>query len=80
MEESRHYCHKCCKNIILKLSSDYNPGQNIWNKVKKSSKIGQDYKNVTSNFAYFLTAVVKVYILEGRLGTKLYIHPNLPFF
>ena len=36
-----------------------NPGQNIWHKVKKSSKIGQDFKNL-SNFACFLTAIVKV--------------------
>ena len=37
-----------------------NPGQNIWHKVKKSSKIGQDFKNLLSNFACFLTAIVKV--------------------
>ena len=30
-----------------------NPGQNIWHKVKKSSKIGQDFKNLLSNFAFF---------------------------
>ena len=38
----------------------YNPGQNIWKKVKKFSKTGQDYKNLISNFACFLTAIVKV--------------------
>ena len=38
---------------------NYNPGQNIWHKLKKSSKIRQDFKNL-SNFAYFLTAIVKV--------------------
>ena len=37
-----------------------NPGQNIWHKVKKFSKIGQDFKNVLSKFAYFLTAIAKV--------------------
>ena len=37
-----------------------NPGQNSWHKVKKSSKIGQDFKNLLSNFACFLTAIVKV--------------------
>ena len=37
-----------------------NPGQNIWNKVKKFSKIGQDFKNLLSNFACFLTVIVKV--------------------
>ena len=38
----------------------YNPGKNIWHKVKKSSKIGQDFKSLLSNFACFLTAIVKV--------------------
>ena len=33
-------------------------GRNIWHKVKKYSKIGQDFKNVISNFAGFLTAIV----------------------
>ena len=37
-----------------------NPGQNIWHKVKKSSRIGQDLQNLLSNFACFLTAIVKV--------------------
>ena len=30
-----------------------NPGQNIWHKVKKYIKIGQDFKNIICNFAYF---------------------------
>ena len=30
-----------------------NPGQSIWQKVRKYSKIGQDLKNVISNFACF---------------------------
>ena len=37
-----------------------NPGQNVCHKVKKSSKIGQDFKNLLSNFACFLTAIAKV--------------------
>ena len=37
-----------------------NPGQNICQKVKKSSKIGQDFKNLISNFACFLRAIAKV--------------------
>ena len=40
--------------------NSYNPGQNIWHKVKKYGKIGQDFKNVISNFACFLTAIVNV--------------------
>ena len=37
----------------------YNPGQNMWQKVKKASKIGQDFKNLF-NFACFLRAIAKV--------------------
>ena len=37
-----------------------NPGQNSWHKVKKSSKIRQDLKNLSSNFVCFLTAIVQV--------------------
>ena len=43
-----------------KLVCSDNPGQNIWHKVKKYSKIGQEFKNVISNFACFLTAIVNV--------------------
>ena len=57
-----------------------NPGQNIWHKVKKSSKIGQDLKNLLSNFACFLAPIVKASFLEGRLGASLRLHPNLTFF
>ena len=38
----------------------YNPGKNIWHKVKIYNKIGQDFKNMISNFACFLTAIVNV--------------------
>ena len=41
-------------------SVNYNPGQNIWNKIKKSSKTGQDKKVLISTFACFLTAIAKV--------------------
>ena len=58
----------------------YNPGKNICLKVKKSSESEQDFKNLSSNFACFLTAIVKVSFLEGRLGTRLRVHPNLTFF
>ena len=43
------------RNSYNKLQSQ----QNIWNKVKKSSKIGQDYKILISDFAYFLRATAK---------------------
>ena len=48
-----------------------NPMQNIWNKLEKSSKTGQDKKSLISTFACFLTATVKVKFLDGRLGTRL---------
>ena len=35
-------------------------GQNIWGKIKKSSKTGEGHKNLISNFACFLIAIVKV--------------------
>ena len=31
----------------------YNPGQNIWNKIEKSSKTGQEKKSLKSTFACF---------------------------
>ena len=43
-----------------KLVCSDNPEQNILHKVKKASKIGQDFKNVLSNFMCFLTGIVKV--------------------
>ena len=39
---------------------NYNPGQNIWQKLKRYNKIGQDFKNIISNFACFSTAIVNV--------------------
>ena len=36
-----------------------NSRQNIWHRVEKCSKTGQDYKNLISHFACFLTAFVK---------------------
>ena len=38
----------------------YNPGQNIWNKMEKFSKTGQDKKSLISTFAQFLIATAKV--------------------
>ena len=39
---------------------DYNPWQNIWNKIEKSSKTGQDKESLISAFACFFTAIAKV--------------------
>ena len=55
--------------IILKLViwfpvtyeiSFYNPMENIWDKLEKSSKTGQDKKSLIPAFACFLTATAKV--------------------
>ena len=40
--------------------ASFNPGQNIWHKVKRYYKTGQDFKNIISNFACFLTAIANV--------------------
>ena len=36
------------------------PGQNIWDKIEKSSKTGQGKKSLISTFTCFLTATAKV--------------------
>ena len=48
------------KKDVKDINSVCNPGQNIWHKVKKYSKIGKDFKNEISNFVCFLTAIVNV--------------------
>ena len=57
----------------------FNPGQNIWNKRKKSSKTGQDKKSLISTFACVLTAIAKIKFLEWGLGARQCLHPNLRF-
>ena len=47
-------------NCVIRHSDNYNPSQNMWHKLKKYSKIGQDFKNVISHFACFLTAIINV--------------------
>ena len=44
----------------LTLIETYNPGQNIWNKIEKSSKTRQEKKGLISTFARFCTAITKV--------------------
>ena len=41
------------------INENYNPGQNIWHKIEKISKIGQEKKSLISPFACFLTATAK---------------------
>ena len=38
----------------------YYPGQGIWSKMEKSSKVGQDEKSLISTFACFLSATAEV--------------------
>ena len=45
---------------LLDWLTKYNPGQNIWNKIEKSSKTGQEKESLISTFAWFLTAIAKV--------------------
>ena len=54
-------------------SVKYHPGLINWNKIEKPSKIGQDKKSLISIFAFFLTAIAKVWALGC-------LHPNLKFF
>ena len=46
--------------LFVKVVNDYNPGQNIRNKIEKSSKTGQVKKSLISTFACFLTATAEV--------------------
>ena len=62
--------------ILLK---SYKPGQNIWEREKKASKIGKEQKTLITDSAQFLTTITKVILLEGTLGTKLYVYPILTF-
>ena len=55
-----------------------NHRENIWNKVRKLSKIAQEQKTLITASAYFLTAIAKVFI-SGSKGTKFFFHPILPF-
>ena len=48
-----------CESYEQISASSDNPGQNILQKVKKSSKIGQGNKTLISSFAKVLTASAK---------------------
>ena len=48
------------RNRYTYLEVSSNPMQNIWNKLEKSSRTGQDKKSLISTFACFLTATAKV--------------------
>ena len=54
--------------VLVKFTKTYNSKQNIWKKVKESSKIGQDSKSLISTIASFLTR---------RLCTRLCLQQHL---
>ena len=56
-----------------------NTGQNIWNKVKKSSKIWQEQKTLITASVQILITIAIVLFLEWKLGTRLYLRPILTF-
>ena len=56
-----------------------NLGQNIWNEIVKSNKIGQKKKSLVSIFSCFLTAITRIKFLEGRLDSRLGVRLNYEF-
>ena len=52
-----------------------NTGQNIWSKLRKKSEIGQGCKTFISAFAYFFTAITKLFFRMGG-----FVLPILRFF
>ena len=71
---------RCAWSMIYHVLYTYNHGHNIWNKVKKSSKIEQEQKSLMTASAKFLTAIAKILFVTGRLDTRPYLHPILKFF
>ena len=62
---------------LLKSLSTYKLRQNIWNKIEKSSKIGQHKKSLISTFQCFLTVIGKICLdkytghhLQGFLNSR----------
>ena len=53
-----YFIHYWQQYILAEVT--YNPGQNIRNKIEKSSKTGQDKKSLISTFVWFLTAIAKI--------------------
>ena len=50
-----------------KIISSDNPSQNIWQKLKKYNKIGEDFKSVISNFVSFDSYCQRL-VFERRNG------------
>ena len=67
-------------NATLWKRNIFIPGKSKCGKVKKSSKIGQDWRTLISVSPLFLTAITEVLSLKGTLGTRLCLHLILRFF
>ena len=64
----------------LKISYQfYNPGENILNKIVKSSKTGQDKKSLIYTLCVFDGHCQSLIFGRETLGTRLCLHPNLRF-
>ena len=56
----------------------HNARQNIWNKLNKSTKIGQDQETFRTAFASFLISYQSfIFGTRMRLGTRLHFKQNL---
>ena len=65
--------------LCQRKSSFYICEQNVWNKGKKSRRIGREHKTLTSTFASFLTGITNILFLKERLNSKSYADPILTF-
>ena len=72
LKETRPSCDK-------KFSCSDNHGQNIWNKIEKSSKIGQDKKSLISSFTCFFNYFFQS-LISGRDTGKGCLDPNMRLF
>ena len=67
------------------LAVNYNPGQNIWNKIDKSSKTGQDKKSLTPLSRVFWLLLPKFNFWKGDwalgyVSTQIWDFPNIFLF
>ena len=54
-------CYFLSLNVISLLHLvNYDPEQNIWNKIEKFNKTGQGKKSLISTFTYLFIAIAKV--------------------
>ena len=59
----------------------HNLSQNTSRLIKEFEKCILSFiENLITNFIQFLSAIVKVLFLQGRLGTRLCVHLKFPYF